>query len=549
MRILTTDEVRQAEREATNRPNVSTLILMQRAGYAVAQFCLSQFKFTSVCAVCSHNNHGGNGLVAAEALRDLGINVSVIILAKEISELDPDTATICSQLQPGPIWVSALDDFESEAVTEALAADLIIDAIIGGDFILPLPLTAKKAVDAINNSAAIVVSVDLPSGIDGNSRVPAHENGADAVFSHGIIAFIAPRPAHVFAELTSGPIAISDIGVQPVLVPNETAVNVITGEEVGIAFPPRINDAHKSGFGHLLVIAGSLGKAGAAALAGIAALRSGVGLVTVACPKSIQAAVAAFAPELMTEGLEETGAGAISTKASDTITDLLAGKDVVVLGPGLSREEETCRFVRRLVARCPLPLVLDADGLNAFDGHYRELQVRSSRYRVLTPNPGEAARLLGISVEEVQKDRLKTAQRICHDTGFCVVLKGFRTVVAGASGETWLNMSGNPALAKSGSGDVLCGVIGAALANKRLIMSRLSGTEEEQQEEFAVNASALMKDISVAAAVHLHGLAGDVTRDQMHENTVLATDLLKNLSEAFRECEVQIDRGLFYLQR
>jgi NAD(P)H-hydrate epimerase len=420
--------------------------------------------------------------------------------------------------------------------------------------------------------------VDVPSGIDADSKTPVHQSGDDAVFAHGIITFIAPKPAHVFGELTSGPIAVSELGVQPALVPNKTRLDVITGQEVGIAFPPRPADANKGLFGHVLVIAGSLGKAGAAGLAGIAALRTGAGLVTVACPRSIQATVAGVAPELMTEGLKETAEGTISLEARGQVDALLAGKDTVVLGPGLSRNPETAEFVRRLVTHCPLPLVLDADGLNAFDGHYDELKPRGEEapFRVLTPHPGEAARLIGASTKDIQADRIEMAQRLSRETGSCVALKGRRTVVAGLSNETWINMSGNAALAKGGSGDVLSGMIGAALARHAAGAPRhqqiggpdpqppgtwvkeIYGSDpREKERRFQAQqlqrnsalASAFLKDVSVASAVHLHGQAGDFARDMLHENTVLATDLLKQLAEAFRDCELQMDQSLFYLQK
>jgi hypothetical protein len=176
---------------------------------------------------------------------------------------------------------------------------------VGTGFKPPLRGLTKKAVEAINNAFGTIVSIDVPSGFDADTRAPIHQTDEDSVFSHGIITFIAPKPAHVFGELTSGPIAVSEIGVQPALVPNKTELQVITGQEVGITFPHRLHDAHKGEFGHVLVIAGSLGKAGAAVLTAVAALPTGAGLVTVACPRSVQATVAGFAPELMVVYLHE----------------------------------------------------------------------------------------------------------------------------------------------------------------------------------------------------------------------------------------------------
>jgi NAD(P)H-hydrate epimerase len=564
MKILTYAEVHEAESEAISRAGMSALVLMHRAGYAVAQFCLSHFKFSSVCVVCGRDSNGGDGMAAAESLREIAAKVSVLILAKEARELSDEAAAMCSRLTVNPIWISNEAGLESHEVRDALRADLIVDAIAGANFKPPLEGLARKAVEAINDTLGTIVSVDVPSGVDADSKAPAHESGDDAVFAHGIITFIAPKPAHVFGELTFGPIAVSEIGVQPALVPNITGLGVVTGQEVGITFPPRLKDAHKGQFGHVLVIAGSLGKAGAAALAGMAALRTGAGLVTVACPKSIQATVAGFAPELMTEGLKETQEGTISMKASDQMESLLTGKDVIVLGPGLSRNAETKTFVRRLVARCLQPLVLDADGLNAFEGHYHVLKRHgeATPFRILTPHPGEAARLIGVSTDDIQADRLEVARRISRETGSCVVLKGWRTMVAGASGESWLNMTGNSALAKAGSGDVLSGMIGAALARHAGSLlpireaagasesdSLVEGVEDQHLQWSSGKASAFLMDINVAAAVYLHGLAADIGREILHENTVLPTDLLENLADAFRDCDLQRDRGLFYLHK
>jgi len=240
--------------------------------------------------------------VAAESLSEIAESVTVIVLAKNVGELETDTSAFCSRLSREPIWISVESDFQAAHVQQALRADLIIDAI-AGDGQLPLGPLQKTAVETVNDAFGTIVSIDMPSGVDPDATLPFHQTEHDAVFAHGIITFVAPKPAHVFGELTSGPIALSEIGVQPVLVSNKSELQVITGQEVGMAFPSRSPNAHKGSFGHVLVIAGAAGKAGAAALAGMAALRTGAGLVTIACPKSIQATVAGFAPELMTEGL------------------------------------------------------------------------------------------------------------------------------------------------------------------------------------------------------------------------------------------------------
>lgn len=556
MRVLTSEEGLETELTAANRLGISTLVSIQAAGYAVAQFCLANFKFRSVIVICGKGKAGAEGLSAAKSLGETVAAVSAIILAKNGDEVEADTTKMCSNLGLETIWISDEAEFEAAHVQEAFQADLVIDAIAGSESKPPLSPLEKRAVQAINDAFGTVVSVDVPSGIDADIMTPAPQTHEDVVFSHGIITFVAPKPAHVFGELTSGPIAVNEIGMQPALSSHKVALQVITGQEVGIAFPPRLKDAHKGQFGHVLVIAGSAGKAGAAGLAGLAALRAGAGLVTVACPRSIQATVAAMAPELMTEGLQETVEGSVAVSASDRVEQLLSAMDVVIIGPGLSNNQETAAFVRNMVARCPLPFVLDADGLNSVSGDYEELKPpeAAESFRVLTLHPGEAARLLGVSAKDIQADRIAVAQRIARKTKSCVVLKGWRTVVAGLSGETWINMSGNPALAKGGSGDVLSGLIGVALARRAADPGISHGMTapariDEEHRNNAGKAATFLHDVSVAAAVHLHGLAGDFARDMFHENTVLATDLVLNLSEAFRDCELQMDRGLYYLQK
>lgn len=579
MRILTRDEVRQVQRQAVKQPDVSTLVLMQRAGYAVAQFCSSQFDFASICVVCGKGNNGGKGIVAAEVLRKFGNDVSILILAKDVSELSADAAAMCSHLTVEPIWVADETDFETEAVRQALTSDMIVDAIVGTGFEPPLRGLARKAVHAINSAFGTVVCVDLPSGIESDARTPIHKMQEPAVFAHAIVTFIAPKPAHVFGELTSGAIAVTEMGVQPVLVPNSTGLQVITGQEPGTAFPPRLRNAGKTQFGHVLVVAGSHGKAGAAALAGLAALRTGAGLVTVACPRSIEALVAGFSPELMTHALPEAEDHATS-EAEDQLKDLLPGKDAVVLSPGLSHDPKIATFMRKLVAHCHMPLVLHADSFSAFEGRADELKT-GGNFRVLTPDTGEAARLIGVSMKDIEMDLLGSARQIANLTRSCVVLTGAKTVVVGASGETWINMTGNSAMAKSSSGYVLSGIIGATLARRmagsqwlpedetvvasesvsekaKSWLQEIYGTDpteklkKYQAMQLQLNSeciSAFLKDISVAAAVYLHALASDFAVDKLHVNTVLATDLLDCLADAFHDCELQADRALFYLQR
>ena len=262
----------------------------------------------------------------------------------------------------------------------------------------------------------------------------------------------------------------------------------------------------------MLAIGGSVGKAGSVAMAGMAALRTGAGLSTVATPKSVLATVAGFHPEIMTEPLDETAGGTISIRALEkgAMEGLVKGKTVLAVGPGISRNPETSEFVRNLVTTCKIPVVLDADGLNAFEGRAGELNGKG-RSLVITPHPGEMARLIASSVAAVQRDRINIARTFAREHELIVVLKGHRTLIADPDGAVWVNTTGNPGMATGGTGDILTGMVAGFIAQN-------SGHIVE----------------AVIAAVHLHGFAGDVARESMGEHSLVATDLLKALPEAFR---------------
>jgi NAD(P)H-hydrate epimerase len=284
---------------------------------------------------------------------------------------------------------------------------------------------------------------------------------------------------------------------------------VITARDIVPLLAPRPVDSNKGKYGHVLVIGGSEGKAGAAAMAGMSVLRSGAGLSTVATPKSVLATVAGFHPELMTEPLAETAAGAISESALTRLRELAKEKTVLAIGPGLSRDAEAAATTRALVAKCKTPMVVDADGLNAFEGHVEELSGKG-RSVVITPHPGEMARLAGCTTADVQADRLGVARKFAREHDLIVVLKGYRTLIVQADGEAWVNTTGNPGMSTGGTGDILTGMVAGMMA---------------QQLENVL--------LAVLGAVHLHGLAGDVMRESVGEHSLVATDLLRGLPEAF----------------
>jgi NAD(P)H-hydrate epimerase len=516
MRIL------RAEETAAVAAAIDPALLRERAGYAVAQFCATQFTFRSVCIVCGTGAKGAAGLAAAAVLIGIAEEIALLVLAGGIAEFDP-----AAELTPPiePIWIADPAGFDDPAAQAALCADLVIDAIGDAEFRSRLDPRAARAVAAINDAAGLVVAIDSPTGIDPDSREAVAASGGNMVFAHGILALVAPRPAHVFGDLTAGPIAINELGTQPALIAGGDPISVVTGADVGLAFPRRASTAVERDFGHVLIVGGERGRAGAAALAGLAALHAGAGRVTVACPHSSAATVAGFDASLLTYALPETPDGRIDGATPDHLASLLDGKHVVVLGPGLADRSETAAAIRQLAAACRVPLVTGIGALVAGgDG-------AGAPYRVLVLDPSA----------EPPEDGMGMVRRIAASHTACVVLRGARSLVAGLSGELWVNLTGGPALAKAGAGEILAGMIGAALARRRVDGETTKGLSGARR--------LLLRDLAVAAAVHLHGLAGDLARDALHEHAVVARDLIDALPEAFRLCDRQIEQGLFYLNR
>jgi ADP-dependent NAD(P)H-hydrate dehydratase / NAD(P)H-hydrate epimerase len=570
MKIVTAEEMRAIDRATTEKYGVASLTLMENAGAAVAEFALKHFEFETVCAVCGRGNNGGDGFVAARKLHEAGKKVTVVILASGPDDLRGDAAEMFRKLPMECIWAGDEERLGQEKVEQALRqADLILDAIVGTGFKPPLQGLGERAVAAINACTAPVVSVDLPSGAYTDSFLPAKAQGLMAR-SDGVITFTAPKPVHVFGSVTQGPIAVANIGSpdEQVMDNGNLDLEVTAPAYLYLLFHPREAEAHKGNFGHVLVIGGSVGKAGAAAMAGMAALRSGAGLVTVACPRSVQSTVAGFAPEIMPEPLPETEAGTIAESALERIEALLEKKDMVVLGPGLSRHPETDVLVRKLVKQIggETKLVLDADGLNSFAGRGDELQ--NKNLLILTPHPGEMARLTGETTPGDHQGRIRVAREVAKKHQAIVVLKGDRTVTASPRGAVWINVSGNPGMAKGGSGDVLSGIIAAAHGQIQSGLGRRQSRESYKRmqelmrrrdegdaaaarelEELSLKSLFDMFTMITALGVCLHGLAGDVARDLCGEASMLATDIADNIGEAIAVAQRMAKSKFLYLQQ
>jgi NAD(P)H-hydrate epimerase len=516
--------MREIDRATSERFGVPSLTLMENAGTAVADFVLRRYLgVESVGIICGKGNNGGDGFVAARKLHQAGMQVSILLLA-DPAELRGDAAAMFKRLEIQPALARNEDELGGAAAQLVYQADVLIDGILGTGFRPPVKGFYAEAIEAFAKADRPVVAIDIPSGLDSDEMRPHPQASSPAVPAQATVTFTAPKPAHLFSSAVRGPVMVAPIGSPEEAIVSNLGLEVPTWREMASLLSPRDPEAHKGSFGHVLVVGGSLGKAGAAAMAGMAALRSGAGLVTVACPRSVLSTVAGFMPELMTEPLEETDAGTISLRALEygRMDALVQGKSVIALGPGIGRHTETTQFVRTLVEKFRVPMVIDADGLNAFQGAVENLD-GTKHPLVLTPHPGEMSRLIGGSAADVEKDRIGIARKFAQAHKLVLVLKGHRTLTALPDGRLWVNHSGNPGMATGGMGDILTGMVAGFWAQG------LHGKSPDAGPSPAYE--------SILTAVYLHGLAADVAREGQGEISLTATDLLTTLPGAIRRIQ------------
>jgi hydroxyethylthiazole kinase-like uncharacterized protein yjeF len=484
--------------------------------------------------LCGKGNNGGDGFVAARILAGAGVAVTVLLLGSA-GEVKGDAAEMLGRLDAKPVEIGDAAALESEEVRRRCAeADVFLDAVVGTGFEPPLRGLAAAAGRMLEaHPRRPVVSVDLPSGWDADSREFSQPG---AYRSDAVVTFTAPKLAHVSGNLTQGgalvrpghlkqgPIVVAEIGSPAEAVESSTGLHW-AGSAKRMADEPRNPDGNKGRFGHVLVASGARGRAGAPSMAAYGALRAGAGLVTAAVPDSILETVALTTPELMTTALLEGANGCISDRnlEPERLKKLLEKMTVIAMGPGLGQEAEAQRFALGLIEKTTLPMVLDADALNAIAERGFELDGRG-RVIVITPHPGEMARLVGKSIAEVQGAREPMARDYAEKHGVTVVLKGRRTLVAHPDGRMAVNTTGNPGMGKGGSGDILTGIVAAMVAQYK------DGVAE-----------------AVEAAVYLHSLAADIAVRHGNEHTLLATDVVGHLGDAF-EFEARDKAGYVWLQ-
>lgn len=515
MKILTAAQMREIDRIAIEEIGLPGPVLMENAGLQVTAVLRHQLGVESgmrVLVVAGKGNNGGDGLVVARHLHNQGVECPVLLVGR-LEEVRGDAAlNLKIALKTGVKVIEIKDEAAWKKSRKILSeTPIIVDALFGTGLSSPLQGLYAKVVNDINNSGALVVAVDIPSGLSSDT----FQLIGPCVRADLTVALGAPKVAHFFppAEEYVGELVVADISLPPFLFERPGLnLELVELESLVPYFQPRKRDTHKGTYGHLLIIAGSRGKTGAAAMAARAALKMGAGLVTVATASSCLPLIARSGLEFMTEPLAETESGTIAVEALDQVLELIRGKDALLIGPGLSTNPATSAFVLRLLEKIKNfknPVVIDADGLNIISSRPEKLSSLPEKI-ILTPHPGEFSRLTGLSVSELLQKRLEIVPEFARRHKVCLVLKGYRTLVASPAGQVMVNPTGNPGMASGGTGDVLSGLLAS---------EAMQGADILQA---AVN------------AVFVHGLSGDLAAEKVGEKSLTATDLIKFLPRAIR---------------
>ena len=515
MKVLNSTQMRSVDKKAIQGIGIIGPILMENAGGEISRQILKRFpniSKKSVSIICGKGNNGGDGFVVARHLSNKGCRPHIVLLAtKEDLKGDAELNGRIVDKMGLPI-VEVIDEKDWEKTrTKVMSSDIIVDAIFGTGLTKPVRGRYVKVIEDMNQARAYKVAVDIPSGISSDK----FQIIGPCIKADLTVTMAAPKIPHVFppAEDFMGELVIADISAPSFLFDDESLhMEFVEKERMMPYFKKRENNSHKGTYGHLFILSGSLGKTGAAAMAGRAALEMGAGLVTVGTPQSCLPIVARSMMELMTEPLDETSEWTLSEKALDPIKKLLKGKDAVLIGPGISTHESTSRLIMSLLPSLDIPALLDADALNILSADPDILKSMSSPV-VVTPHPGEFARMTKTTTKEVVEEKLKMAPEFSKEYGVYLVLKGYRTIVATPEGKIFINPTGNPGMATGGSGDVLSGMMAS------LIM---------QGGDFLE---------SVLASVYVHGLSGDIAVKERGEKSLVAGDIIDFLPQAIMDME------------
>lgn len=506
MKVVTAQEMRDIDRITIKEYGIPGLVLMARAGLAVASRVRELYPEKKTTVICGGGNNGGDGLVAARELFNRGFKVNVLMFAKKNS-LSPD----CNAQYQIARKTGVPIEFRKTLKGSDLHGAVIIDAVFGTGLSRHVEGNIAGVFAHLNKSGAPVISVDIPSGISSDTG----EILGDAVRADCTVTFGLPKRGHFLypgADYT-GRLFVEDIGFPWNLInSDELRLESLDGETVSRLLPARQKDSHKGDYGHVLVVAGSKGKTGAALMAANACLRSGAGLVTLAAPESLADIFQSRATEEMIIPLPDDGSGMLAFEAADEILKFAFERaDVIAVGPGIGVSVDTGKIISELVLKSTIPLVIDADGINSLGGESRILRKAKSPV-ILTPHPGEMARLLKVTEygrRDIAKDRINAALSFSKQTGAYLILKGAPTIIASPEGNAFINTTGNPGMATAGSGDVLTGIIASLLGQ---------------------GINPLEASVS---GVFIHGLAGDIAAQKTGEHSLIASDIIRHLPDAF----------------
>jgi len=513
MHLVTADEMREMDRQTIESFGLPGRVLMENAGRGATRVLIKKFPDIAarrVAVIAGRGNNGGDGFVMARYLAQAGIDVTVYLLS-ESSRLAGDAADNFNLLALLKIPVKEITnetDF-NQAKMELAHHSLFVDAILGTGLNSDVRGFFKSVIEFINAMERPVFSVDIPSGLHTDTGQPCGtciRADATATFAFPKIGLIQLPGAKY-----SGQIHIIDIGIPPLILKNvRPRHHLISKKMLESLIRPRACDIHKGGTGHILVIAGSPGKTGAAALAATSALRTGAGLVTLGIPRGLNPIAESQALEVMTVPLPETKTGMHTEKSLETILSLLKEKKCLAMGPGMGTDEKTKALVNLLIPQCPVPMVIDADGLNNLADNPEILKQGKSDI-ILTPHPGEMARLTGTTPKEVQQNRISCARQFSEKYNIHLVLKGARTLTAHPDGHVYINPTGNPGMASGGMGDVLTGMVAGFIS-----------------QGYPPQTAARM-------AVYLHGDAADKLSGSMGPYGYIASDIMNTIPEVIAD--------------
>ncbi|SMB89582.1 NAD(P)H-hydrate epimerase [Desulfonispora thiosulfatigenes DSM 11270] len=503
MFVVNSAEMQEIDRIATEEWGIPEIVLMENAGLKVVEEIKKRFtnlKDKKITLILGKGNNGGDGLVVARHLCNLGADIKIFLFGqKEFKNSSLVNYNIVKRL---PIKVHKLEHENNLHLLRLslYSTDVIVDGLFGTGFKGEISDFLSKIIKIINDTDCLKVAIDIPSGLNADTG-----RARECIKANLTVTFALPKIGLVVYPGTSfaGDVKVVDIGIPSQLV---RALNIdkriLQLDEIKNNIPERDENCHKGNFGHLLVIGGSLGMMGAVHLACLSAFRMGAGLVSAAIPASIQTNLAVSLPEMITYPLKEMVPGILDSEAEEEILASIEGKSVIVIGPGFGNNEEYVSILKHILEKIDIPIVIDADGINLLA---RDISILDNIKApvILTPHPGEMARLLDISTQEVQKNRIELAKKLAENYGIWVVLKGNKTVIATPKGEVLINPTGSPSLATAGSGDVLAGMIGAMLG--------------QQSDETR----------AICSAVYLHGLAGEHVAETVGKISSKAGDIIK----------------------